>query len=63
VRAHEPNVNGAAAEEYHCHQAVVIPLDVENIAVITHEINIIKAPTNISKALLISRFAFEKPFI
>jgi hypothetical protein len=61
VRSHEPNVNGAAAEEYHCHQAVVISLYVENVTVITDEINGIKTPADVSEALPISRFALEKP--
>jgi hypothetical protein len=63
VRSHEPNVNGAAAEEYHCHQTVVISLYVENVTVITNKINVIKAAANISEVLPIRRFALEKPLL
>jgi len=38
----------------------MIPLDVENVTVIANEVNVSKAPANISEALPISRFALEK---
>jgi hypothetical protein len=63
VRSHEPNVNGAAAEKYHCHQAVMISFDVKNVTVIANEVNVIEAPANISEALPISRFTLEKPLL